>query len=603
MEDLQEQETSLGRVFKIDGSFVAIENIKDAELFELVKIGQDKLLGEIIKLEGDKAYVQCYEDTSSLSVGDPTILTKSPLSVELGPGIFTQIFDGIQRPLQEITEGLSSSYIPKNVNILGLDQDRVWEFKPSSTIKIDSIISGGDIYGSVFENNVFEEHNILASPSVQGRVTYIAPAGYYTLQDKVLEVELNEKKYQYGMSHVWPVRQPRPILEKLDINTPIITGIRVLDGFFPAFLGETCCISGPAECGYLEISLALTKQSNTQCMIYIGCAESGNEMASVLSEYPELKIELKDKEESVNQRTCLVANPSQKSLGKRYASLYAGTTFAEYFRDMGYNVGLIADQTSKWVETQTEISNRIGEILQEQEYPTFLASKLSPIYQRAGRVKCRGSPNREGSITLFGVVSTEDFKDPITIATLMNTKVFWGLDYQLKIKKHFPAVNWEISYSDQNSDPYFNEIDPDFLQLRNKLKNILKEQSILSEVTADVKPEQLSIDQTLTMEIAKIIREDFLFQNFYCDYDYNCPLLKTIGMMRCIVLFYECAKSSLSEDGSLKWDELQNQTWCEFTNLSRMKFLDPKSSKQQIDDYFIQFTDQINLAFQNLSNK
>lgn len=342
---------------------------------------------------------------AGLTVGDPVMRTKQPLSVELGPGILTQIFDGIQRPLEVIYNLSGSIFVPRGVDIPPLDQDRVWDFKPLNSIKVGSMISGGDIYGSVFENNLFDEHKLLTAPRVQGRVTYIAPEGNYTLKDKIIEVEYDGKKTQYGMSHFWPVRQPRPILEKLQGNIPLLTGQRVLDALYPSVLGGTCCIPGAFGCGKTCISQALSKYSNSECIIYVGCGERGNEMAEVLQEFPELTTIMKGKEENIMQRTCLVANTSNMPVAAREASIYTGITLAEYFRDMGFNVSMMADSTSRWAEALREISGRLAEMPADQGYPAYLASKLAQFYERAGRVRCKGSPDREGSITIVGAVS------------------------------------------------------------------------------------------------------------------------------------------------------------------------------------------------------
>ncbi|CAD8065335.1 unnamed protein product [Paramecium primaurelia] len=610
LEELQEKESSFGRVFKVAGPLVVAEKMAGAKMFELVKVGWDKLVGEIIKLEGDNASIQCYEDTSGLTVGDPVMRTKSPLSVELGPGILTQIFDGIQRPLQVIADQSASIFVPRGVDIPALDQDRVWEFKPSSTIKVGSMISGGDIYGSVFENNLFDEHKILTAPRVQGRVTYIAPEGNYTLKDKVIEVELDGKKHQYGMSHFWPVRQPRPIIEKLQGNTPLLTGQRVLDALYPSVLGGTCCIPGAFGCGKTCISQALSKYSNSECIIYVGCGERGNEMAEVLSEFPELTIQMKGKEENIMQRTCLVANTSNMPVAAREASIYTGITLAEYFRDMGFNVSMMADSTSRWAEALREISGRLAEMPADQGYPAYLASKLAQFYERAGRVRCRGSPDREGSITIVGAVSPPggDFTDPVTTATLTIVQVFWGLDKKLAQRKHFPSVNWTISNSNYEKilEPYFNSFDPEFTHLRVMFKQILHEESELNEIVQLVGRDSLSEDQKLSLEIAKIIREDFLQQDAFSKYDYNCPLYKTIGMMRCIVSFFECGKKAILEssgDAKITWNIILNQTKPQFVKLSQMKFEDPKQPKQELMNYFTKFVDEIKSAFRNLTDK
>jgi len=441
--------------------------------------------------------------SAGLTVGDPVQRTKEPLSVELGPGILNEIFDGIQRPLKVIADISQSVFVPKGVDVPCLNPTKLWEFKPSQ-FKVGDILSQGDIFGTVYENSLFSEHSILVPPRAKGRITYIAPAGEYNIHEEILELEVDGKKSKYSMSHKWPVRQPRPIVEKLAGDVPLITGQRVLDAMFPSILGGTCAIPGAFGCGKTCISQALSKHSNSEVIIYVGCGERGNEMAEVLEEFPTLTTHKNGKEVSIMQRTSLVANTSNMPVAAREASIYTGITLAEYFRDMGRNVSMMADSTSRWAEALREISGRLAEMPGDSGYPAYLATKLAQFYERAGKVTCLGSPERNGSITIVGAVSPPggDFADPVTTSTLSIVQVFWGLDKKLAQKKHFPSVNWTISTSnyERQLDKYFNEnYDKEFSYLRQKIKEVLHEEVELNEIVQLVGKDSLSEDQKLTL--------------------------------------------------------------------------------------------------------
>ena len=441
--------------------------------------------------------------SAGLTVGDPVQRTKEPLSVELGPGILDEIFDGIQRPLKVIADISQSVFVPKGVDVPCLNPTKLWEFKPSQ-FKVGDILSQGDIFGTVYENSLFSEHSILVPPRAKGRITYIAPAGEYNIHEEILELEVDGKKSKYSMSHKWPVRQPRPIVEKLAGDVPLITGQRVLDAMFPSILGGTCAIPGAFGCGKTCISQALSKHSNSEVIIYVGCGERGNEMAEVLEEFPTLTTHKNGKEVSIMQRTSLVANTSNMPVAAREASIYTGITLAEYFRDMGRNVSMMADSTSRWAEALREISGRLAEMPGDSGYPAYLATKLAQFYERAGKVTCLGSPERNGSITIVGAVSPPggDFADPVTTSTLSIVQVFWGLDKKLAQKKHFPSVNWTISTSnyERQLDKYFNEnYDKEFSYLRQKIKEVLHEEVELNEIVQLVGKDSLSEDQKLTL--------------------------------------------------------------------------------------------------------
>eukprot|EP00743_Colponemidia_sp_Colp-15_P000159 GILK01000183.1.p1 GENE.GILK01000183.1~~GILK01000183.1.p1 ORF type:complete len:635 (+),score=121.89 GILK01000183.1:72-1907(+) len=607
MADHEEKEDQYGVVYKVAGPLVVAEKMSGSKMYELVRVGWDKLVGEIIKLEGDTASIQVYEDTSGLTVGDPVLRTGSPLSVELGPGILTTIFDGIQRPLERIANDSDSVFVPRGVDVPSLDITKLWEFHPVQSLNVGDLITGGDIFGKCFENNLFDEHRIMLAPNKKGRITWIAPPGSYNVRDPVIEVEYEGVRTKHGMSHFWPVRQPRPCLEKLPGNTPLLTGQRVLDALFPSVLGGTCAIPGAFGCGKTCISQALSKYSNSEVIVYVGCGERGNEMAEVLNEFPELTTMWKGKEENIMQRTCLVANTSNMPVAAREASIYTGITLAEYFRDMGYNVSMMADSTSRWAEALREISGRLAEMPADAGYPAYLGARLASFYERAGRVACLGSPSREGSVTIVGAVSPPggDFADPVTAATLAIVQVFWGLDKKLAQRKHFPSLNWSISYTKYMRvlEGYFDAYDPDFVALRTKIKEILQVEEDLTEIVQLVGKDSLAEDQKTVLEIAKIIREDFLQQNAFTDYDYRCPLYKTAGMMKNIVTFYDLSVKAINESSSenkVTWAAIYHNMRELLVKLTRMKFEDPKQTQEQLVGNMRQLNEEIQNAFRSL---
>jgi V-type H+-transporting ATPase subunit A len=525
-----------GRVLKVSGPLVVAERMSGSAMYELVRVGRDALVGEIIRLEGDTAFIQCYEETSGLTVGDPVERTGKPLSVELGPGIMDNIFDGIQRPLRVIAEESGSCFIPRGVSVNALDHSKKWLFEPQN-FKVGDLVSGGDIYGHVQENDLIL-HKIMVPPNVSGKIEWIAPKAELTLDDPVLKVHdpISTKQISLTMSHFWPVREPRPVVDKLQACEPLLTGQRVLDSLFPSVLGGTCAIPGAFGCGKTVISQALSKYSNCQAIIYVGCGERGNEMAEVLQDFPELKTEINGRQLPIMQRTCLVANTSNMPVAAREASIYTGITLAEYFRDMGLHVAMMGDSTSRWAEALREISGRLGEMPADAGYPAYLTARLASFYERAGRVKCIGSPNREGSVTIVGAVSPPggDFGDPVTAATLSIVHVFWGLEKKLAQRKHFPSVNWLVSYSKYLGvlSKYYEENEPEFVKNVSTFRDILQSENDLQEIVQLVGKDSLSEDQRLVLEVAKVIREDFLQQNGFSVYDRFCPTYKTSGMLR-----------------------------------------------------------------------
>ncbi|XP_077562052.1 V-type proton ATPase catalytic subunit A-like [Haemaphysalis longicornis] len=604
-----EKESSLGYVYAVSGPVVTAEQMSGAAMYELVRVGHEELVGEIIKLEGDMATIQVYEETSGVTVGDPVLRTGKPLSVELGPGIMNNIFDGIQRPLREINLLSKSIYLPKGVSTPALKRDVKWEFKPTK-FKVGSHVTGGDIYGIVQENTLIQ-HKIMLPPKAKGTITYIAEPGNYTVVDKVLETEFDGEKNSYTMMQVWPVRTMRPVTEKLAANHPLLTGQRVLDTLFPCVQGGTTAIPGAFGCGKTCISQALSKYSNSNVIVYVGCGERGNEMSEVLRDFPELKIEKDGKQVTIMDRTTLVANTSNMPVAAREASIYTGITLSEYFRDMGNHVAMMADSTSRWAEALREISGRLAEMPADSGYPAYLAARLASFYERAGRVKCLGNPEREGSVTIVGAVSPPggDFSDPVTSATLGIVQVFWGLDKKLAQRKHFPSVNWLISYSKYTRalDDYYEKNFPEFVQLRTKCQQILQEEEDLSEIVQLVGKASLAETDKITLEIARLLKDDFLQQNSYTAYDRFCPFYKSVGMLRNMIGLYDMAKHTVEataqSDNKVTWALIREALGDLLYQLSSMKFKDPvKDGEKKIKHDFEELYENIQQAFRNLED-
>ncbi|BHF77449.1 V-type proton ATPase catalytic subunit A [Sparganum proliferum] len=604
-----DRESSYGSVFSVSGPVVTAERMAGSAMYELVRVGHDNLVGEIIRLEGDTATIQVYEDTSGVTVGDPVQKTGKPLSVELGPGILDSIFDGIQRPLQDIRAFTDSIYIPKGVSAPSLDRKIAWEFDPMPNLRVGMHITGGDIYGTVNENSLVQ-HKLMLSPKDQGTIRWIAPPGNYTILDKVLETEFDGEVTKHSMLQVWPVRTPRPVAEKLPANNPLLTGQRILDALFPCVQGGTTAIPGAFGCGKTVISQSLSKYSNSDVIIYVGCGERGNEMSEVLRDFPELTVEVNGKQESIMKRTALVANTSNMPVAAREASIYTGITLSEYFRDMGYNVAMMADSTSRWAEALREISGRLAEMPADSGYPAYLAARLASFYERAGRVRCLGRPEpREGSVTIVGAVSPPggDFSDPVTSATLSIVQVFWGLDKKLAQRKHFPSVNWLISYSKyvRALDEFYEKNHPDFVALRTKMQEILQEEKDLSEIVQLVGKASLAESDKITLEVARLIKDDFLQQNGYSDYDRFCPFYKSVGMMRNIISFYDQARhiveATAQSPNRVTWAVIREGMSNTLYKLSSMKFKDPvKDGKEKIERDFEALHEEISNGFRSL---
>mmetsp|Transcript_11427 Transcript_11427/g.22435 ORF Transcript_11427/g.22435 Transcript_11427/m.22435 type:complete len:619 (+) Transcript_11427:367-2223(+) len=610
-----DSESDYGFVLRVSGPLVVGERMGGAAMYELVRVGNERLVGEIIKLDGDTASIQVYEDTSGLTVGDPIERTKAPLSLELGPGIMNQIFDGIQRPLERICEiSEDSVFIDKGITCNALDRDKKWLYKPKNISQGD-VISGGDIFAEVFENEVLNAHSIMCPPNIRGTVVEMYGAGTdgneeVTLNDTVLKVKDEKGRvHEIKPYHLWPVRQPRPVTEKLAGNNALVTGQRVIDTLFPSVLGGTCAVPGAFGCGKTVISQSLAKFSNTQAVVYVGCGERGNEMAEVLAEFPELMMEKEGKEYPVMLRTVLVANTSNMPVAAREASIYTGITLAEYYRDMGLDVAMMADSTSRWAEALREISGRLGEMPADSGYPAYLGARLAAFYERAGRVHCLGAPERQGSITVVGAVSPPggDFSDPVTSATLGIVQVFWGLDKKLAQRKHFPSVNWNISYTKYMNvlGPMFERMAPEYGALQQATKRILSEESSLAEIVQLVGKDSLSEDQKLTLEVARIIREDHLQQNAFSDYDYTCPLHKSVAILKAIVKFYEMAVKAIEESPAEKrvtWSLIRNTLESEIVQLTEMKFIPPATPPQEVEEKTNALLANIEARFEALKN-
>jgi len=550
-----------------------------------------------------------YEETSGLSEGDPVVRTGAPLSVELGPGLLGNIFDGIQRPLENIAKTTGDVFIPRGVALPALDADRRWEFAP--VVKPGDRVSGGDIYATVFENTLLK-HHVMLPPETMGKVTYVAPAGDYTVGEKVIELEFQGEKKEITMSQLWPVRKPRPVVQKLKASVPLLTGQRVLDTLFPSVLGGTCAIPGAFGCGKTVISQALSKYSNCDGIIYVGCGERGNEMAEVLMDFPQLSMTMPDgTEESIMKRTVLVANTSNMPVAAREASIYTGITLAEYFRDMGYNFGMMADSTSRWAEALREISGRLAEMPADSGYPAYLGARLASFYERAGRARCLGGPDREGSVTIVGAVSPPggDFSDPVTSATLGIVQVFWGLDKKLAQRKHFPSVNWLISYSKylQTLQPYFDKFDPELPELLRSAREILQKEDELNEIVQLVGKDALAEADKITLEAARLLREDFLQQNAFSSHDKYCPLYKSAAMVKNMIYFHRRATAAVertvgaaAEGRRVTFNEIKSNMGDLLYRLSSQKFEEPSDGEEVLKGRFVALNNDLREAFERL---
>ncbi|MEA1894822.1 MAG: ATP synthase subunit A [Euryarchaeota archaeon] len=526
-----------GTIYRIAGPVVTVIDVP-TKMYDVVKVGNEGLMGEVIGIEGDKSTIQVYEDTSGIAPGEPVENTSMPLSVELGPGLLESIYDGIQRPLPVLMGLMKSDFIERGVTAPGLDRDREWEFTPVVTKGIE--VKGGDIIGTVPETHI--EHKIMVPPNVAGVVDDIK-SGSFKVTDCICKLADGT---ELTLMQKWPVRAPRPSRKKLMPNIPLITGQRILDGLFPIAKGGTAAIPGPFGSGKTVTQQQLAKWSDTEIVVYIGCGERGNEMADVLNEFPELADPKTGK--PLMERTVLIANTSNMPVAAREASVYTGMAIAEYYRDMGYDVSLMADSTSRWAEAMREISSRLEEMPGEEGYPAYLSARLSEFYERAGRVDTLSGLT--GSVTVIGAVSPPggDFSEPVTQNTLRIVKVFWALDAKLSQKRHFPSINWLESYSlylDLLSDWYNEQVSPEWLQLRGDAMEILQKESELQEIVQLVGSDALPEDQQLTMEVARMLREIFLQQNAFHPVDTFCTMEHQYGLLKAILKYSDMANNAL----------------------------------------------------------
>ncbi|OJJ06087.1 hypothetical protein ASPVEDRAFT_45505 [Aspergillus versicolor CBS 583.65] len=580
------EDVSTGAVFSISGPVVVAENMIGCAMYELCQVGHDQLVGEVIRIEADKATIQVYEETAGLTVGDPVWRTGKPLSVELGPGLMETIYDGIQRPLRAISDESGSIYIPRGIKVNALDRKKKWDFKPGK-YKVGDHITGGDIWGTVFENSLLNDHKILLPPRAKGTITRIAEAGSYTVEEQLLEIEFNGVKSTHGMMHTWPVRVPRPVNEKKSADEPFIVGQRVLDSLFPSVLGGTVCIPGAFGCGKTVISQSVSKFSNSDVIVYVGCGERGNEMAEVLMDFPELSITIDGRKEPIMKRTCLIANTSNMPVAAREASIYTGITIAEYFRDQGKNVAMMADSSSRWAEALRELSGRLGEMPADQGFPAYLGAKLASFYERAGKTIALGSPERDGSVSIVAAVSPPggDFSDPVTTSTMSIVQVFWGLDKKLAQRKHFPSINTGISYSKYTNvlDTYYEKHHPEFPRLRRQVQELLTKSEDLDQVVQLVGKAALGDSDKITLDVAAMVKDDFLQQNGYSDYDQFCPLWKTEYMMKAFMGYHDEAQKAIAQGQN--WPKVRDATTDIQTSLRQMKFEVPEDEASVSSNY------------------
>lgn len=540
-----------GKISKIAGPLVVATGMREANMFDVVRVSDSKLIGEIIEMHGDRASIQVYEETSGLGTGEPVESTGEPLSVELGPGLIEGIFDGIQRPLEKIREFVGNSLV-RGVEVPALDREKKWHFVPK--VKAGDKVVGGDILGTVQETEIVE-HRIMVKPGVVGTVKSIAE-GDYTVTEQIGSIETaNGEELPVTLMQKWPVRRGRPFEKKLAPNVPLVTGQRVVDTLFPIAKGGVAAIPGPFGSGKTVTQHQLAKWAEADIVVYIGCGERGNEMTDVLNEFPELIDPHTGK--SLMERTVLIANTSDMPVAAREASIYTGITIAEYFRDMGYSVALMADSTSRWAEALREMSGRLEEMPGEEGYPAYLGSRLAQFYERAGRVISLGSDGREGALSVIGAVSPPggDISEPVSQATLRIVKVFWGLDSALAYKRHFPAINWLTSYSlyADSLGSWFNEnVSDEWTTLRARLMALLSDEASLDEIVKLVGMDALSPTDRLKMETARSIREDFLHQLAFHEVDTYSSLRKQYLMMKLVLRFYDGSLDALKKGADIE---------------------------------------------------
>ena len=540
-----------GKILKVSGPLVVAEGMRNANMFDVVRVGSNNLIGEIIEMHGDRASIQVYEETAGIGRGDKVVSTGAPLSVELGPGLISNIYDGIQRPLEQIRLKFGSN-LQRGIDVPALDRERVWRFVPA--VKFGDKVGPGDIYGTVQENEVIL-HKIMVPPNVKGTIVEMRE-GDFKVTDRIGKIKYEDGTIEnITLIQKWPVRVARPYREKLPPVDPMITGQRVIDALFPIAKGGTACVPGPFGSGKTVVQHQLAKWSDVDLVVYIGCGERGNEMTDVLREFPELTDPKTGR--SLMERTILIANTSDMPVAAREASVYTGITIAEYFRDMGYSVAVIADSTSRWAEALREMSGRLEEMPGEEGYPAYLTSRLAQFYERAGKVVCLGSDERQGALSAIGAVSPQggDISEPVTQATLRIVKVFWGLDASLAYRRHFPAINWLNSYSlyrDRLSGWFSENVSKAWMDYTARCLKTLQIESDLQEIVKLVGMDALSPSDRLTLDVAQSIREDFLQQNAFLDIDSYTPLDKQCGILEMIFNYEDRARKAIDAGADIE---------------------------------------------------
>ena len=575
-----------GRIIKVAGPLIVAENMGDCKVYDVVRVGEQKLIGELIELRGDKASVQVYEETAGLRVGDSVYSTGEPLSVELAPGLIEGIFDGIQRPLSEIVKRYGDR-ITRGISVNNLDHEKKWTFVP--TAKVGDNVVAGDELGYVDETKVVR-HKIIVPFGIKGKVVKIEN-GEFNITETVAVIDDSGEKKNISMLRKWPVRKARPYAEKMPPSMPMVTGQRVIDTLFPIARGGCAAVPGPFGSGKTVVQHQLAKWADAKIIVYVGCGERGNEMTDVLNEFPELKDPTTG--EPLMKRTVLIANTSDMPVAAREASIYTGITIAEYFRDMGYDVAIMADSTSRWAEALREMSGRLEEMPGDEGYPAYLASRLAEFYERAGIVKVLGRENLTGSITAIGAVSPPggDLSEPVSQATLRIVKVFWGLSASLAYKRHFPAIDWLVSYSlyaDKLGEWFKQNVASDYVELHSFVMRILQEEAELDEIVRLVGMDALSYKDRMTMETAKMIREDYLHQNAFHETDTYTSLLKQHKMLRLIYEFYKLGNVAIENYAEL--DDVLSISAKE--KIGRAKYV-PESEIDSLDSLLREMTAEL----------
>ncbi|KXJ97872.1 MAG: V-type sodium ATPase catalytic subunit A [Parcubacteria bacterium OLB19] len=571
-----QEATKAGEIVRVTGPLVRANGMSSAKLYELVKVSSEKLLGEIIELNGDIASIQVYEDTTGVGPGDPVFRTGKTMSVALAPGLLESIYDGVQRPLKAIEEASGSVYIKRGIDAEALDKNKKWDFK--AVAKVGDKVTGGDILGTVAETKLIV-HKVMVPPHVSGVITNIK-SGNFNITETIAEIKTESGEIEVvAMLQYWPIREPRPKNKKIFPSEPLLTGGRSIDTLFPIAKGGAGCIPGPFGAGKTVTQQSISKYCNAEVIVYIGCGERGNEMTEVLSEFPHLIDP--NSGEPLMKRTILIANTSNMPVAAREASVYTGITIAEYYRDMGYNVALMADSTSRWAEAMREISGRLEEMPGEEGYPAYLSSRTAQFYERAGVVETLGSEGRQGSLTVIGAVSPPggDLSEPVSQSTLRVTKTFWSLDAGLAYKKHFPSINWLGSYSlyvDNLLDFWRENVAPDFANIRKQAMELLEKESKLLEIVRLVGMESLSNSDKLTLEVARMIREDFLMQNAFDPSDAYMPIKIQYNLLKSIVTFYNEGLPVVTTD------EFE---FSRFKQMSTYKEIGRLKEKREVSDY------------------